>query len=53
MLPRHLQAGQPLNLNTMNNDNNKNKWSIVINAILTAISTIVGAFFLSSCVAFA
>ena len=29
---------------------NKNKISVIVNAILTAISTIIGALFLHSCV---
>ncbi len=28
----------------------KNKWSVIINAIMTAISTIIGTLFLGSCV---
>jgi len=30
-------------------EKNKTNWTVVINAILTAISTIVGALFLGSC----
>ncbi|MGN1213983.1 MAG: smalltalk protein [Bacteroidaceae bacterium] len=28
---------------------NKEKWSVIINAILTAISTVIGTLFLGSC----
>lgn len=27
-----------------------NKWSIILNAVMTAISTIIGTLFLGSCV---
>ncbi len=32
------------------NEISKTNWTVVINAILTAISTIVGAIFLGSCI---
>ena len=28
----------------------QNKWSVIINAVLTAISTIIGTVFLGSCI---
>lgn len=28
----------------------QNKWSVIINAIMTAISTIIGTVFLGSCI---
>lgn len=33
----------------MNNDK-KTQWSVIINAVLTAISTIIGTLFLGSCI---
>jgi hypothetical protein len=28
----------------------QNKWSVIINAVMTAISTIIGTLFLGSCI---
>ena len=31
---------------------NKEKWSVIINAILAAISTVIGTLFLGACMGF-